>query len=137
VSSYLEAHTAPGEPIFVVPWAAGFYFLADRPNPTRFDVLLYGDPDEYPCLITTLDQRRPALIVYGYAWDVDGKRFSEYAKPLDDYIRTRYQVAERFDEYEIWRRLEIAEPVFRNTAGACRRRTFDARELRRLLRGLF
>ena len=108
VSRYLQAHTRPEDPIFVVPWAAGFYFLADRPNPTRFDVLLYGDPDVYPCLISTLDERKPAYVVYGYAWDVDGKRFSEYAQPIDDYIRTRYQIAERFDEYEIWRRLDNA-----------------------------
>lgn len=137
VTAYLTSHTAPGDPIFVVPWAAGFYFLADRPNPTRFDVLLYGDPDVYPCLIATLDERQPRFVVYGYGWDVDGKRFSEYAQPIDQYIRTSYEVAARFDEYEIWRRLATAEPVFRDTAGACRRLTFDARELRRLLRQLF
>jgi hypothetical protein len=137
VTAYLQAHTSPGDPIFVVPWAAGFYFLADRPNPTRFDVLLYGDPDVYPCLINTLDERQPAYIVYGYAWDVDGRRFSEYAQPIDEYIRTRYQVAERVDEYEIWRRLETAEPVYREGAGACRRRTLDSREFRRMWRQIF
>lgn len=134
VTAYLTAHTRPGDPIFVVPWAAGFYFLADRPNPTRFDVLLYSDPDVYPCLMARLDESRPAYVVYGYAWDVDGKRFSEYAQPVDDYIRTRYAIAERFDEYEIWRRLENAEPVFQENAGACRRRVLDGREYRRLMR---
>jgi Dolichyl-phosphate-mannose-protein mannosyltransferase len=136
VSRYLQAHTRPEDPIFVVPWAAGFYFLADRPNPTRFDVLLYADPDVYPCLINTLDERKPAYVVYGYAWDVDGRRFSEYAQPIDDYIRTHYQVAERFDEYEIWRRSETAEPVFNDSPGACRRRVPDSREFRRLWRQL-
>ena len=136
VTAYLRNHTSPNDPIFVVPWAAGFYFLADRPNPTRFDVLLYGDPDEYPCLIATLDDRKPAFIVYGYGWDVDGKRFSEYAQPVDSYIRTRYQLAERFDEFELWRRLEAAQPAYDVQDGACRRRVLDGREFRRMWRQL-
>jgi hypothetical protein len=137
VSAYVASHTAPGDPIFVVPWAAGFYFLADRPNPSRFEVLLYGDPDVYPCLISTLDERQPSLVVYGYGWDVDGRRFSEYAQPIDQYIRTHYAVAERFDEYEIWRRHESAKPVFKDNPNACRRRTLDRREWQRLRRQLW
>ncbi|MGH9385846.1 MAG: hypothetical protein ACRD2N_16330 [Vicinamibacterales bacterium] len=137
VTEYITTHTAPGDPIFVVPWAAGFYFLTGRPNPTRFDVLLYGDPDQYPCLIATLDQRRPKYVIYGYGWDVDGKRFREYAQPIDEYVRTRYRIAERVDEYEIWRRLDNTEAVYRDTTGACRRRMFNAREFGRLLRQIF
>ncbi len=84
--------------------------------------------------MATLDDRRPQFVIYGYGWDVDGKRFREYAQPIDEYVRTRYQLAERFDEFEIWQRLENATPAFRDTAGACKRRMFDARELQRLLR---
>ena len=138
VTTYITTHTSPGDPIFVVPWAAGFYFLTDRPNPTRFDVLLYGDPDVYPCLIATLDARRPKYVIYGYGWDVDGRRFSEYAQPIDRYVRTQYQIAERFDEYEIWQRVENTPPVYRDTtAVACKRRMFDAKEFGRLVRQLF
>ncbi len=35
VTEYITARTRPDDPIFVVPWAAGFYFLTDRPNPTQ------------------------------------------------------------------------------------------------------
>lgn len=43
---YIEARTAPGEPIFVFPVAPMFYFLADRPNPTRYNHLQPGVADE-------------------------------------------------------------------------------------------
>jgi hypothetical protein len=46
VLEYLDAHTAPGEPIFVFPVAPMFYFLADRPNPTRYNHLQPGVADE-------------------------------------------------------------------------------------------
>jgi 4-amino-4-deoxy-L-arabinose transferase-like glycosyltransferase len=132
VTDYITTHTAPQDPVFVVPWAAGLYFLTDRPNPTRFDVILYPDPDSYPCLMATLDQRQPRYVIYGYGWDVDGQRFAEYAQPIDAYIRSRYEIVERFDEFEIWRRLDNAQPMYRDTLGSCRRRMLDAGELRRL-----
>ena len=44
VTRYIVEHTAPDEQIFVVPWAAGFYFLTDRSNPTRTDFMLFEDP---------------------------------------------------------------------------------------------
>lgn len=107
VSSYIVSHTAPGDPIFVVPWAAGLYFLTDRPNPTRYDLLYDGaiDHADYPALIQKLEQTKPNYIVYGYAWDVDGKKFSDYARPIDQYIRSHYRIETRIADYEIWRRI--------------------------------
>ena len=54
VTQYITSHTAPNEPIFVVPWAAGFYFLTDRPNPTRVDLFFDGNASSYPCLIAAM-----------------------------------------------------------------------------------
>lgn len=120
VTEYIAAHTALEDPIFVVPWAAGFYFLADRPNPTRVDLLFDGDPDAYPCLIATLDLNKPKYVIYGYVWDVDGKRFSEYARPIDTYIRARYRIETTFPGYEIWRRLDDEAPILGIRSDACR-----------------
>lgn len=108
VSVYILSHTAPGEPIFIVPWAAGLYFLTDRPNPTRYDLLYDGSIDhaDYPKLIQTLDRTKPNYIIYGYAWDVDNKKFSDYARPIDQYIRSHYRIETRIADYEIWRRIQ-------------------------------
>jgi hypothetical protein len=46
VVDYIQARTSPGEPIFVFPVAPMFYFLTDRPNPTRYNHLQPGVADE-------------------------------------------------------------------------------------------
>ncbi|HYB93861.1 MAG TPA: glycosyltransferase family 39 protein [Vicinamibacterales bacterium] len=124
VTTYLVDHTTPDEPIFVVPWASGFYFLANRNNPTRTDFLLFEDPELYPCLIARLDARPPKYVVYGYTWDVDGKRFSEYAAPVDRYIRSRYAIEFTTDGYEIWRRRDDAPQAAGTFPRACQPRRF-------------
>jgi 4-amino-4-deoxy-L-arabinose transferase-like glycosyltransferase len=129
VTKYISEHTAPGEPIFVVPWAAGFYFLADRVNPTRTDFMLFEDPEAYACLLSRLDQRPPKYVVYGYTWDVDDEHFRDYAAPIDRYIRSRYAIEFTTDGYEIWRRLDEAPPATNAFPRACQPRRFRLRDL--------
>jgi hypothetical protein len=128
VTRYLTEHTSPDEPIFVVPWASGFYFLADRANPTRIDFMLFEDPELYPCLLARLEQRPPKYVVYGYTWDVDEKRFRDYAAPIDRYIRSRYAIEFSTDGYEIWRRLDEAPPAAIAFPQACQPRKFRLRD---------
>lgn len=120
VTRYITTHTSTNEPIFVVPWAAGFYFLTDRPNPTRYDLLLSEDPLAYPCLIAALDRSKPRYVIYGYVWDVDGKHFSDYARPIDEYVRTRYRVETTFQGYEIWRRAHEEATILGSGSGDCK-----------------
>lgn len=128
VTRYIVEHTNPDEPIFVVPWAAGFYFLADRVNPTRTDFMLFEDPELYPCLLSRLEQHPPKYVIYGYTWDVDEKRFRDYAAPVDRYIRSRYSIESGVDGYEIWRRIEGGEQVQEAWPGACQPRRFRWRD---------
>jgi hypothetical protein len=131
VTRYVAEHTVPDDHVFVVPWAAGFYFLTDRSNPTRTDFMLFEDPEAYPCILARLDQRRPKYVIYGYTWDVDEKHFSDYARPIDEYIRTRYAIEARTDGYEIWRRVEGVTPGSSESwPAACRPRRFRTRDLR-------
>ena len=129
VTKYITEHTAPDDPIFVVPWAAGLYFLADRSNPTRTDFMLFEDPEAYPCLLARLDARPPKYVIYGYTWDVDDKHFREYAAPIDRYIRSRYAIEFSTDGYEIWRRLSETPPDTDAFPQACRPRRFRLRDL--------
>ena len=124
VTQYIRGNTEPGDPIFVVPWAAGFYFLTDRPNPTRTDFMLFEDPEMYPCLLARLEERRPRYVIYGYTWDVDNIRFREYAAPVDAYIRSRYAIEDEVDGYEVWRRIDATGGAANTWAGACRPRRF-------------
>lgn len=129
VTRYISEHTTPGDGIFVVPWAAGFYFLTDRANPTRTDFMLFEDPELYPCLLSRLEQHPPKYVVYGYTWDVDNKRFREYAAPIDRYIRSRYEIESAVDSYEIWRRVEGSSGTLAAWPNACQPRRFRWRDL--------
>ena len=124
VTQYIRGHTTPDESIFVVPWAAGFYFLTDRANATRTDFMLFADQEMYPCLLARLQERQPKYVIYGYTWDVDNKRFRDYAAPIDAYIRSRYVIEDEVDGYEIWRRVETSSSSINTWAGACRPRRF-------------
>ncbi|MEP6784000.1 MAG: glycosyltransferase family 39 protein, partial [Acidobacteriota bacterium] len=111
VTKYITDHTAPDDPVFVVPWASGFNFLTRRANPTRIDFMLFEDPEAYPCLLASLDRQPPKYVIYGYTWDVDDQHFRDYAAPVDQYIRSRYTIESTTDGYEIWRRMEgLAAP---------------------------
>ena len=128
VTKYISEHTAPDDPIFVVPWASGFYFLTNRSNPTRTDFMLFEDPEAYPCLLSRLDERPPKYVIYGYTWDVDEKHFRDYAAPVDRYIRSRYAIEFTTDGYEIWRRLDEAPPATARYPRACQPRRFRLRD---------
>ena len=129
VTRYIAEHTAPDDQVFVVPWAAGFYFLTDRSNPTRTDFMLFEDPDAYPCILARLDQHQPKYVIYGYTWDVDEKHFRDYARPIDAYIRTRYAIEATTDGYEIWRRIEGTTRGTDGWPAACRPRKFRLSDL--------
>jgi hypothetical protein len=128
VTKYISEHTAPDDPVFVVPWASGFNFLANRSNPTRTDFMLFEDPDAYPCLLARLDAQPPKYVIYGYTWDVDDRHFSDYAAPIDRYIRSRYAIEFSTDGYEIWRRLDEAPPATDTFPQACQPRRFRLRD---------
>ena len=129
VTKYIADHTSPDDPIFVVPWATGFYFLTDRRNPTRTDFMLFEDSEMYPCLLSTLDADPPKYVIYGYTWDVDGRHFRDYAAPVDRYVRSRYAVEAAIDGYEIWRRLESAPSAANSWQHACQPRRFRLSDL--------
>ena len=129
VTNYVRAHTAEDDWVFVVPWASGFNFLTDRMNPTRTDFMLFEDPEAYPCLLARLDYRPPKYVIYGYTWDVDGKRFREYAAPVDQYIRSRYAIEFSTDGYEVWRRIDDSAPPPSGFPRACQPRRFRISDL--------
>jgi 4-amino-4-deoxy-L-arabinose transferase-like glycosyltransferase len=131
VTNYITEHTTADDFVFVVPWASGFNFLTDRANPTRTDFMLFEDPESYPCLRSRLDARPPKYVIYGYTWDVDDKRFRDYAAPIDQYIRSRYAIEFTTDGYEIWKRLDGAAEAVGSFPKACQPRRFRFSDWRR------
>jgi hypothetical protein len=84
VVDFLRQNTAPDEPIFTYPAIPGFYFLADRPNATRFNHLFRGmasqsDQEE---MVAQLEAVRYVV------WDNRGAQ--TWARPGDNPRLTEY-----------------------------------------------
>jgi hypothetical protein len=101
----VQAASQPGERIFVYPGAPLLYFLAERPNATRFNHLFPGllnDDDESEAIRAL--ERTPAVLVI---WDAEG---ATYWDPhgdhhrLTDYIWDSYEVAAEIGQYAVMHR---------------------------------
>ncbi|RLE27124.1 MAG: hypothetical protein DRJ65_03730, partial [Acidobacteria bacterium] len=74
----------PGEPIFAAPAIPLYYFLADRPNPTRHPLVLPGGLDE-EAVVRALDTPSVRLaLVENYG--LGPHSFSEVAPAVWDYV---------------------------------------------------
>ena len=95
VVEFVRARTPPGEPLFAYPADPMFNFLADRPNPTRFDHFFPGalTPDDMAAVIASLEVARPRYVI----WDdreVQDRQTDPANRPLSGYIWRCYdQVA--------------------------------------------
>lgn len=107
---YLRERTAPGEPIFVYPTLPMFYYLADRPNPTRFGHAYPGvaTPAEVEEMIATLEARRVRYLVWDQFWVNEWGLGDRHLlnKPLTDYLLATYQTEVSIGSYHILARRE-------------------------------
>jgi hypothetical protein len=102
---YVRAGTPPGAPFFAYPVDPLFNFLADRPNPTRFNHFIAGalTPSDLQEVIRDLDRSRPRYVL----WDLAGARYFEIDRTngaLNDYIRTCYRETADFAPFVILER---------------------------------
>jgi len=109
VVELLRNHSEPGEPIFVYPALPGIYYLADRPNATRFNHLFAGmaSPADQAQMVHQLEKVRWVV------WD-DGGVYS-WVKPADNapvmaYLHEHFRVAQRIGPYVVLSRDGDGEP---------------------------
>jgi len=102
---YVQAGTPPGAPFFVYPVDPLFNFLADRPNPTRFNHFIAGalTPSDLDEVIQDLDRAKPRYVL----WDHRGVIYfkaDQTNRPLSDYIWGCYSQVANFSPYLIMER---------------------------------
>jgi hypothetical protein len=113
----IHALTPPGCPIFVAPprfdkVSVGdplLYVLAQRPNPTRYDVIQPGIATTAEVqleIIRDLERTRPAVLVRwldprGIADEPNDSSRSSGVRLLDRYLAARYGPPERFGAYAL------------------------------------
>jgi hypothetical protein len=111
----VHARTAPGTPIFVVPYSPMLYFLSQRPNATRHDALIpeLTTPAVEAEIIDTLEAGEVPLVIVNdlpFGGDPD-HRFTRFAPTLADYVATHYAAVGEINSYQFFeRRSEIREP---------------------------
>jgi hypothetical protein len=104
---FVNEHTAPVEPIFAAAYAPMLYYLADRPNPTRYDLLLPGSASSKKChdeLIETLEGAGVRVVVIrDVAWDGrEDRRFLNYAEGIADWLDRAYPAPERIGDWLVF-----------------------------------
>jgi hypothetical protein len=110
--SAIQRAVPPGEPIYVAPKradqvTAGYpllYVLADRPNPTRYDIAAPGVVTSAPVqreIIADLERTRPRVVVrwespLSAAPEPNAAGRSSGVRLLDDYLARAYEPGPRY-----------------------------------------
>jgi len=104
IINIVKNNTVNGDYIFTFPHPSLFYFLTDRDNPTGFNHLVVGDstPEQQLKIIEQLSEKMPKIMIHGKDWDQYGSAFSDYAKPVFDYIVQNYYLYKTIGPYDIY-----------------------------------
>lgn len=106
ITRALQARTAPDEPFWVYPNEALLYFLADRPQPTRFPLMHFAVTRAQRLeLLAALERARPRYAAYYLeAAFVDGITYDIMAPEIFAYLGAHYEVDSRFGSFALLRR---------------------------------
>ena len=106
VTRELQLRVPPGEPFWVFPNEALFYFLADRPQPTRYPLALFAVTREQRLeLVADLERTQPRwVLVNRAAARVDDIPYEVALPELVDYLTGRYEFEESLGSFGFWRR---------------------------------
>jgi hypothetical protein len=120
---YLNAHMAPGEPLFVYPYAPLYYFLSAASNPTRYSILMYdyNTNREFQDAVRTLETAKVRYVVWDRSFpSCVSKAFPSFRMPapeqliMEPYLMDRYRVvADAADGYQV---LERKDPLLTTSA---------------------
>lgn len=118
VADFMEAHTAPGSPVYVFGFTGAAYVYAGRPSASRFfwsrPVIAgfnAGRPDYGAAgVLADLERARPgvvALQLHDWAPDVDDSaHYFLTTPPLAEWLRANYRQASGPEGFDVWLRRE-------------------------------
>jgi hypothetical protein len=96
ITSYIQKNTRKNDPIFVFTQQPIYYYLADRPNPTRYYIPWFADPGALtPGMLHDLQKNPPKIILYsisnGVGWDSpDGYTMAQRTPEVNAWIMKNY-----------------------------------------------
>lgn len=110
IGRFLDAYTRPGEYVLAVPQLQTLYFLFDRKNPTRYAHYRRSlAPEEERRYIEDIESHGTNYVLLtepyqGARIGQTSESFSEYAKPVRDWIFANYQSIGRIGWVQILRK---------------------------------
>jgi hypothetical protein len=105
VAETVRARTRDGEPIFVFPAAPMLYYLAERPNATKYNHFLPGlaSLEQEHEVVRVLDERDVRLVILEPAFEFLWLREPDYPE-LRAFLRSQFSLTSRIGPYEVWTR---------------------------------
>ena len=98
VINYIQENTDSSDPIFDFANQGMNYFLANRPNPTRYPQIAYAKPEPLQKeVIADLEESKPKIVIYG-------ERNSAVLPLVDAYLKSNYTEAIQLGNVAIWKR---------------------------------
>ncbi|MFH0925476.1 MAG: hypothetical protein V1872_07585 [bacterium] len=113
IVSHIVHNTNSEDYLFAIPFNPIWNYLTNRPNPSYYEWLLPGirNPEEvFAKVIYELEKKNTKYIVY-IDIPIDSKeerRFANYARPIENYIRVNYYIEKIVGPFQILRRYEDA-----------------------------
>lgn len=110
IKGFLDANTSPGEYVLAVPQLQTLYFLFDRKNPTRYAHYRRSlSPVEERRYVDDIKSHGTAYILLtepfeGARIGETSESFSEYARPVRDWILANYVLVDRIGWVKILRK---------------------------------
>jgi hypothetical protein len=90
---FLEDCARPGEPVFAAPDLPVLYFLAARPNPTRFDLVIPGNVSAAE-IVTALERTGTRCVVYNPRMYPQFRPFAELFPELAGHLESVFRRVE-------------------------------------------
>jgi len=87
---FLERCARPGEPVFAAPDLPVLYFLAERPNPTRFDLVIPGNVSGAE-IVASLERTGTRCVVYNPRMYLQFRPFAELFPEVAAHLETHFQ----------------------------------------------
>jgi hypothetical protein len=103
VVNFVRERTSPGEPIFVFPVAPMFYFLADRPNPTRYNHLQPGVANEQEQQQIIRDLADVRYVIWDHLGVIDWGTSETYG-PLSEHLWSCFTPLTEFPPFVVLQR---------------------------------
>jgi hypothetical protein len=113
---FLQAHTHPGEEVFIYPYDSMYNFLSNTRNPTRFSYLVYGwhTPEQFQEAVDSLEAKQVKYVLWDTTITAEtmGQLFSRYTVPsrheqvIERYLEAHYRQTELESGWRIMERIQ-------------------------------